>query len=220
MAESVDYFSNHRLKLRFPWRLYHGPIVQALRTAVADAPGPNVLNVGAGPFFELGEVGSAGRRFTICDIDSRAIELAKTIHGEKLAGTDVIGPNGLPYQDSQFDLVVSMDVIEHTLEPEPWLLELVRVLRPGGHLFLTTPNYGSTSLRFLEATALEIVARTQGFSRKHLHPSKLTADKLLRILRASGLKKSQVQRVAFGWVLVAHGEKAGASAHLQPGLNS
>ena len=29
MTEAVDYFSNHALKLRFPWRLYHGPIVPA-----------------------------------------------------------------------------------------------------------------------------------------------------------------------------------------------
>ena len=75
MTEAVDYFSNHRLKLRFPWRLYHGPIVDARDRAVREAPGPSVLNVGSGPFFELDRLSGEGRRFTICDVDSRAIEI-------------------------------------------------------------------------------------------------------------------------------------------------
>ena len=77
MAEAVDYFSNHSKKLAFPWRLYHAPIVRELARAVIDSPGPDVLNVGSGPFFELSEIDPHGRNFTICDIDPRAVELAK-----------------------------------------------------------------------------------------------------------------------------------------------
>ena len=39
VTETVDYFSNHRLKLRFPWRLYHGPIVRALDRFVRASVG-------------------------------------------------------------------------------------------------------------------------------------------------------------------------------------
>jgi len=45
--EQVDYFQNHRLKLRFPWSLYHRPIVSALEAAFGEALGPEVLNVGS-----------------------------------------------------------------------------------------------------------------------------------------------------------------------------
>ncbi|MEW6434447.1 MAG: class I SAM-dependent methyltransferase [Myxococcota bacterium] len=204
MSEAVDYFSNHALKLRFPWRLYHQPIVEALQRAIAGAPGPDVLNVGSGPFLELSRLDTGPSRFTLCDIDARAIEVARELHGARLARTDVI-PAGapLPYPEASFDLVVSMDVIEHLGDPRPWLRELVRVLRPGGHLFLTTPNYGSMSLTILELTALELIARIQGFSRRHLHPTKFTAQRLRHQLAAEGLDRIIVTPIALGWVLSA-----------------
>lgn len=45
---------------------------------------------------------------------------------------------GLP--DSRFDAVVTYQVIEHIENDELFVKELHRVLRPGGKLYLTTPN--------------------------------------------------------------------------------
>jgi hypothetical protein len=104
MVSQPDYFSNHRLKLRFPWRLYHDPIVRELGRVVHSSPGPDVLNVGSGPFFELDRLGRAGKRFTICDIDSRAVALAREIHGAALTRADVVAADRpLPYADASFD---------------------------------------------------------------------------------------------------------------------
>ncbi|MDX2053357.1 MAG: class I SAM-dependent methyltransferase [Polyangiaceae bacterium] len=207
-AEAVDYFSNHRLKLRFPWSLYHGPIVRELGR-VLRAHGPEALNVGSGPFFELEQVSGNGLNFTICDIDARAIELAKEIHGGRIKRADVVGMDGrLPYQDDSFDVVVSMDVVEHVPEPLPWLAETLRVLKPGGVLFLTTPNYASASLRIIENTALEAIARVQGFSRKELHPTKLNSQKLKDLLRQVGATRIETRPIALGWVLSATAQKA------------
>ena len=47
---------------------------------------------------------------------------------------------GLPYPDQSFDLVVLTEVIEHLENHRAALGEVARVLRPGGHLILTTPN--------------------------------------------------------------------------------
>jgi hypothetical protein len=80
MVGEPDYFSNHQLKLRFPWRLYHDPIVRALDRVIRSSSGPDVLNVGSGPFFELERLDRQGRRFTVCDVDPRAIELASRLH--------------------------------------------------------------------------------------------------------------------------------------------
>jgi SAM-dependent methyltransferase len=168
-----------------------------------------VLNLGSGPFFELEGLSDNGRRFTVCDIDPRAVALARERYGDRLAGADVLGQSGrLPYEDRRFDAVVSMDVIEHVTEPLPWLREALRVLRPDGLLFLTTPNYGSRSLRVIENTALEAVARVQGFSRKNLHPTKFDEARLSAALREAGVRSWSIERLAFDWVLSAYARKS------------
>jgi SAM-dependent methyltransferase len=202
--EEVDYFSNHRVKLRFPWRLYHAPIVRELEAALELSEGAEVLNLGSGPFLELAELPRQKKRFTLCDIDPRALSLAQRIHGPALVRADTVLENApLPYPDASFDAVVSMDVVEHVVDPLPWLLGALRVLKPGGLLFLTTPNYASYSLRAIEGTVLEVIARRQGFSRRNLHPSKLDAQKLAALLAQAGAKNAAIKPISFGWALAA-----------------
>jgi SAM-dependent methyltransferase len=209
MHEPSNYFANHRNKLRFPWRLYHAPIVRALQRVVTLSPGRDVLNLGAGPFLELPLLERGDRRFTVCDIDERAVRLASDLHGQALVRADVLEPDRpLPYADASFDTVVSMDVVEHVPDPLPWVREALRVLKPNGLLFLTTPNYGSRSLRVLEQTALEAIARAQRFSRRQLHPSKLHEASLSQLLRDADVATFSVERIAFGWVLAAYARKS------------
>lgn len=209
MQESTDYFSNHSLKLRFPWRLYHAPIVDALQRVITLSPGVSILNLGSGPFLELSSLDDCGRKFTVCDIDPRAVALARKRYGARLAGSDVLEPGRpLPYADRTFDTVVSMDVIEHVSDPVAWAREALRVLKPGGLLFLTTPNYGSRSLRLIESTALEAVARWQSFTRKDLHPTKMDDARLAATLRDAGCKTLIIERIAYSWVLCAYGRKS------------
>jgi SAM-dependent methyltransferase len=205
---TVDYFSNHRNKLRFPWSLYHRPIVRELDAALRVSEGPRVLNIGSGPFLELPELAAGDKRFTLCDIDGRAVKLAQRLHGTAVERADVVEVAApLPYGDASFDMVVSMDVIEHVLDPLSWLREAMRVLRPGGRFFVTTPNYASSSLRLIEGSVLEAIARVQGFSRRKLHPTKLDAMKLRTLLSRAGARQASITPISLGWVLLAHGEK-------------
>ncbi|HEX8923338.1 MAG TPA: class I SAM-dependent methyltransferase [Patescibacteria group bacterium] len=46
-----------------------------------------------------------------------------------------------PYADNTFDLVLFTEVLEHLItDPTHLFNEINRILRPGGHLILTTPN--------------------------------------------------------------------------------
>jgi SAM-dependent methyltransferase len=47
----------------------------------------------------------------------------------------------IPHRSSSFDLVISSETIEHVARPADALRELAGVLRPGGQLILTFPNY-------------------------------------------------------------------------------
>ena len=46
----------------------------------------------------------------------------------------------LSIPDSSFDVVISSECIEHVPDPEKALREMVRVLKPGGLIVVTTPN--------------------------------------------------------------------------------
>lgn len=46
-----------------------------------------------------------------------------------------------PYEDGSFDLVTALEIMEHlALDPAFFFAQAARVLRPGGHLLITTPN--------------------------------------------------------------------------------
>jgi glycosyltransferase involved in cell wall biosynthesis/SAM-dependent methyltransferase len=58
-----------------------------------------------------------------------------------------------PYADESFDTVLCCELIEHLFEdPMHMMSEINRILKPSGHLVLTTPNIGS--LRALSAALL------------------------------------------------------------------
>src|SRR5271165_3862918 len=48
--------------------------------------------------------------------------------------------DSIPLEDASFDVVFAIEVIEHLENPRRVLREIARLLKPGGRLFLTTPN--------------------------------------------------------------------------------
>jgi SAM-dependent methyltransferase len=57
------------------------------------------------------------------------------------AVADCVAPGPLPYPDASFDLVTCVSVLEFVPEGRgEFLAELQRVVRPGGHVYVSTPN--------------------------------------------------------------------------------
>lgn len=56
---------------------------------------------------------------------------------------DIIDFNNdeFPFPDNSFDLIVSLAVIEHIKNTENFLSEINRILKKGGFVFLSTPNW-------------------------------------------------------------------------------
>lgn len=46
----------------------------------------------------------------------------------------------MPFADDSFDVITAAALIEHLPDPQPFLKECFRILRPGGILFLTCPD--------------------------------------------------------------------------------
>lgn len=55
--------------------------------------------------------------------------------------------NPLPFADAEFNLISSLEVIEHVEKAEQFISEMYRILRPGGYLLISTPNYAFVGVR-------------------------------------------------------------------------
>ncbi len=54
-----------------------------------------------------------------------------------------------PEADATYDVVTALDVIEHVQQPDSFLCDVVAVLKPGGLLFVSTPDMASPLARML-----------------------------------------------------------------------
>jgi len=106
-------------------------------TAVLDAP------CGAGSLAR--ELNQAGFMCWGTDVDTQA----QASLGERFRAADLNAP--LPWPDSTFAVVLSVEGIEHLENRFAFLREAHRVLQDGGRLLLTTPNTVSlrSRVRFL-----------------------------------------------------------------------
>jgi 2-polyprenyl-3-methyl-5-hydroxy-6-metoxy-1,4-benzoquinol methylase len=101
---------------------------------------PRLLDVGCALGFMLHEAKLAGWEPEGIETSEFAARYAAQHTGCPVhAGT--LETAGL--ERESFDVVTLMDVIEHVAEPRKLIREIHQILRPGGILFIVTPNFGS-----------------------------------------------------------------------------
>ncbi len=203
----ASYYVNHARRERFPWMLYHreldARVARALRGEHADS---RILVVGCGLDPDVRGVRAT---FYGSDVDPRAIEECRRMRPE-MAERLRVCPSAFEQPDFgvSFDAVVAKEVVEHTDDPARFGRSLARVLAPGGTLVLTTPNYGRFStLGLLERTVLEWVARRDGYSRAHIHPSRFDRARLAGLDLGSEMRLSRIETTWSRWALVGVWEK-------------
>ncbi len=155
-----------------PRRLFRESIADyAIRDSVlahASALRGRVLDLGSGdrryqPYFN----GSVNRWVAL---DWPAVGDAR------FGAADVHGDaTSVPFAAESFDAVLCTQVLEHVPEPQRIFAETWRVLRPGGRLLLTAPQYNALHEEprdFFRYTCygLEHLARQAGFTVEHVEP--------------------------------------------------
>lgn len=122
-------------------------ITRAILDAVRRLPGYprlDVLDLGCGRGEILAELKRAGCR--VRGTHFRADDYEVHSGKESLLTSDIPVDEGidltrpLPYAGAQYDVVILSEVTEHLETYLPVIREAGRLLRPGGHLVLSTPN--------------------------------------------------------------------------------
>jgi 2-polyprenyl-3-methyl-5-hydroxy-6-metoxy-1,4-benzoquinol methylase len=108
-------------------------------------PAESFLDAGCGDgrfLAALPDLGPLPARVVGVDIADSILDTARRATAAAGVEAELVRANleRLPLEDAEFDVVVSIQVLEHLLDPAAGVRELARVLRPGGTLLLTTDN--------------------------------------------------------------------------------
>ena len=159
--------------------------------------GRSAIDVGCGAGLLAEPLARMGARVTGVDAAPENIAAAKAhAEGQGLAITYFAGElsnldSQIPLDTNgknekrQFDLVTSMEVIEHVADPATFIGDLAARLAPGGLMILSTPNRTTLSKLLLVEVAERIGAVPRG---THDWDQFLTPDELTKLLEGAGLE--------------------------------
>ena len=155
--------------------------------------GKSALDVGCGAGLLAEPLARLGAQVTAIDPAAELIAAARDhAAGQRLAidyrvsaAEDFIGA---------FDLITSMEVIEHTADPQQFLNELAKRLAPNGLLILSTPNATAWSRLITITLAEGIGAIPKG---THDFDKFIAPERMKQLLANAGLKCLDVEGLAF-----------------------
>lgn len=161
--------------------------------------GNRILDVGCGSGFFVEEAQGKGWESTGTEFGADAVEFCRAKSLNVLEGS----VESIGFPDNHFDVITSFEVIEHLSYPLPHMTELHRILRPGGLLYMTTPNFGSITrillkegwnlitypehLSYFDSWSLDSALKNAGFKRKKLIADGISVDRL-----RNSIKKKKV----------------------------
>lgn len=160
----------------------------------------NVLDIGCGGGFLTNSMAKKGYNVTGLDISAESLIVARN-HDETKSVNYVEGDaTKLPFSDNSFDIITSMDFLEHVDYPKDVVKEVSRVLKPGGLFFYHTFNRNPIS-GFVVIKLVEWFVKN---TPKHLHLYRMfiKPKELAAFCENSGLQVQEVTGIRpklFNW---------------------
>ncbi len=111
--------------------------------AAGYAKGKSVLDVACGTGYGACLLSHIASRVIGADISLASLSFARRQYPRANLQYVCLDAQKFPFRESSFDVIISLETVEHLAEPKVFLEECVRVLRPGGVLVLSTPNRDS-----------------------------------------------------------------------------
>jgi SAM-dependent methyltransferase len=118
----------------------YGKYIQFVNQSVSQQG--SLLDVGCGAGWSSYLLSEAGYQTVGIDLNAEAFECPTAPNLTLVEGSAM----ELPFEDASFDVVASHQAIEHIPEPQTAIMEMIRVLKPGGTLCIVGPNLLSIGL--------------------------------------------------------------------------
>ncbi|MBI4384819.1 MAG: class I SAM-dependent methyltransferase [Nitrospinae bacterium] len=101
-------------------------------------PRGKILEVGCamGSFLRLAQ--KAGYEATGIDLSAQACSAARLAVGDARIINGYL--EDVPFEANSFDVIFLSDLLEHVVRPAPFMQKVVDLLRPGGIIYIVTPN--------------------------------------------------------------------------------
>ncbi|MEI6681819.1 MAG: methyltransferase domain-containing protein [Bacteroidota bacterium] len=150
---STDYFNC----LENEWSRISHPIIQELIEKLyagkLQSPVNDILDFGCGNGLYSGTLGKLCHNLYGVDVSENAIlNSAKTNNYKELK---LSNGTTIPFRDESFDMIFSTEVLEHIENTGLILSELFRVLKPNGHLILTTTLYSHSIYTYIAQSKIQ-----------------------------------------------------------------
>ncbi|QNP45161.1 bifunctional 2-polyprenyl-6-hydroxyphenol methylase/3-demethylubiquinol 3-O-methyltransferase UbiG [Sphingomonas sediminicola] len=155
--------------------------------------GKTALDVGCGAGLLAEPLARLGAKVTAIDPTPELISVARDHAAGQGLDIDyrVSAVEGL---DGTFDLITSMEVIEHTADPQQFLNDLAERLAPDGLLIMSTPNATAWSKLITITLAERFGAIPKG---THDFDKFIAPERMKQLLAKAGLKCLDVEGLAF-----------------------
>lgn len=176
-----NYFSGRDsffYKMGYGNDFFQGEVGKSYERIAAYAGGltkGRVLDVGCAYGIMLERFPDSFEKFGI-DVSAHAINIAKRRLPEanfKIGGAE----ERFPFKENHFDVVLANDLLEHLENPKAALLNIHRVLKAGGLLYITTPNLNAIRKRIFSYA-----------DRKEHHISMFAHKELMDLLESIGFR--------------------------------
>ncbi len=127
-----QYHNSKNLLLRF----IEGTRTRVILRSLAIKPTDKVLDIGCGAGNMLEKINAVR---TGIDLSDTMILRSKQKLGHSVE-LNKMSADKLEFADNTFDKIICSEVIEHVLEPRKVLIEIARVIKPGGLAAVSIPN--------------------------------------------------------------------------------
>jgi ubiquinone/menaquinone biosynthesis C-methylase UbiE len=154
--------------------------------------GMKVLDVGCGTGSLLKELAGSGKELNLYGIDLSP-EMINAARAKLKDGNHVElyerSAADLPFESNYFDYVVCMNSLHHHANPNQSLIEMTRVLKPGGVMILMDG--------FVDSTVRKVLSRTANVLRNEGKVQRFKREELQRIFRSLGYESIRQQTFLF-----------------------